>query len=66
MKRFYFGFNWDVSPLTGQFGLFYFKKDYYRYVGFGFFSMFILLLWILLSKEESEYIIGKKQRDKNE
>ena len=57
MKRYYWGFNWNINPLFGQFGLFKLYDDGYRYYGFGcFFSLFALFFWMIFSKEDSDYV----------
>lgn len=57
MKERYWGFNWEVSPFAGQFGLFWKTKKGWRYFGFGLLSVLIVLLWTLFSKSDSEFVM---------
>jgi hypothetical protein len=64
MKKRYWGFNWEVTPFTGQFGLFWKTKKGWRYFGFGPFSI-ILVIWFMFSKND-EFVMYQEDKVKRQ
>lgn len=52
----YWGFNWEVNPFIGQFGLFWRTKKGWKYWGIPFPFCFIAILWFLLFSKDDEFI----------
>ena len=65
MKKIYWGFNWMVTPWTGQFGLFILTKKGYRYFGGGPLSLLFLFFWLIFAKEDSKFINYQEEKNFN-
>ena len=63
MKKRYWGFNWEVSPFTGQFGLFFKTKKGWRYFGIPFPFCLLAIFWFAFS-DDKECIIYEFNKPK--
>jgi len=63
MGKRYWGFNFDVSPLAGQFGLFYKTRKGWKYFGIPFpFCVPAVLFWLILSNDDFLLYVPEKTK----